>query len=912
MSRPLLVCLALLTSLTAQTERRRLREVVEDILEPLVRNQDRFELRLTGFSTRVIDITAPRVAGKQWQDAKIRLTFRRTGEGVFELIGDSPWVEFVLRRDGTSTTLQLPRKQVAFVGSGADSDEHLAPAGFLRRLLGNKRGLVDALRTLALTKAVNLSTLDADRTWFRIDDKIGIRSLPGDDAAVLLRSRDEIIEGLKALEIRRTDPPAKLAPLALDGYTVRKLERRELERMMFRSVRRLLQTYVPPLRPANSLRAAKTSHGELRLVDGQRLVLLHGTPTQIGKAQGELLGDLVRRTVDSTLYLVGMVETLREGKWFPDVLSDAWRQLSPHIPARHIRELDALADAIPGLSRQELRLSNVFPEYFHCSGFALFGRATKDGKLYHGRVLDYMTMIGLQHAAVTTIVKPTEGYAFLNVGYAGFIGSVTGMNERQISLGEMGGRGRFLWNGVPMATLMRRALEECGSLAEVKQLWTDNPRTCEYFYVFADGKTRRAVGVAASPDKLQFLDPGQTHELLGTGIPDAIVLSADSRLRRLRNRILEHHGKIDVQRAIRLMDRPVAMSSNLHNALMIPEDGVIHIAHASQDRPAAEMGYVRYELRELLKALPPERQLEVRDTIVPARDDKTAATAMMREFQYPARKFKLRVRPHRKGDGAKWHSLVTFPSPKPPAKQPEDQVVLEWYHANPRRMKGHGTAKAVLVMHILDGRMRVARGVAQVLARKGLHAFVMHMPGYGRRQAGPIHDPAQFLIRAQQAVADTRRARDAIAALPGVDPRSISIQGTSLGGFIAALAAAVDHSFDQTFLMLAGGGLVKMFETGQKDTAMLRRSLEQAGITPTQIKTILQAIDPARLAHRLRSHRTWLYSAKSDTVVPPDSARALSRAAGLDSQHHLWYSGNHYTCAVHLPTILAHMIEQLR
>ena len=65
------------------------------------------------------------------------------------------------------------------------------------------------------------------------------------------------------------------------------------------------------------------------------------------------------------------------------------------------------------------------------------------------------------------MVAPEGKRAFVNVGYAGFVGSVTGMNEAQVSLGEMGGRGEGHWDGVPMANLMRRGLEECGSLAEV-------------------------------------------------------------------------------------------------------------------------------------------------------------------------------------------------------------------------------------------------------------------------------------------------------------------------------------------------------------------------------------------------------------------------------------------------------------
>lgn len=54
------------------------------------------------------------------------------------------------------------------------------------------------------------------------------------------------------------------------------------------------------------------------------------------------------------------------------------------------------------------------------------------------------------------------------------------------------------------------------------------------------------------------------------------------------------------------MSRPVAMQSNLHNVLMVPVDGVLYVANASHDKPAAEMPYVKIDLRKLLTEIPRE------------------------------------------------------------------------------------------------------------------------------------------------------------------------------------------------------------------------------------------------------------------------------------------------------------------
>ena len=94
-----------------------------------------------------------------------------------------------------------------------------------------------------------------------------------------------------------------------------------------------------------------------------------------------------------------------------------------------------------GLDVQDVIVANFIPELFHCSGFALSGSATKDGTLYHGRILDYGCDWRLQEHAVLTVAEPEGKIPFVNVTYAGFVGSVTGMNAERVSIGEMGGRG---------------------------------------------------------------------------------------------------------------------------------------------------------------------------------------------------------------------------------------------------------------------------------------------------------------------------------------------------------------------------------------------------------------------------------------------------------------------------------------
>lgn len=535
----------------------------------------------------------------------VTLDFSRFDDQQFDLKLAHPDYAVSIVRRNDFTAMLLPLHKSAFVGSGAvDPKDHIAPQKALERLISSGSSVATYAPLFSPENASGIAALAETLLSLKRDEssnawhgKEGL-SLSFDTGQSLHIETQGCSVALKI------DAATKLEQPDFQGMNVYELPRAEIERQLCRGVRRTLEIFTPSRLLTHPLRKEKiVDGGKLQWIGHARVVQLHGTPEQIGFAHGELLRDEATRCIDSVLYAFGTVQTIRTGKWFRKDLEAAYARLQQHIPEDHKIETRALADAL-GMDRDLVECLNVFPELFHCSGFAVFDSATKDGKLYHGRVLDYMTTIGLQDSATAFIVAPNGKIPFANVGYAGFIGSVTGMNAKAISLGEMGGGGEGQWDGVPMATLMRRALEECDTLDEVKTLWQSSPRTCEYYYVFADGKTNEAVGVAALPESIEFIDPGQSHPRLGEGIEDAVVLSAGDRLAKLRERVQTRHGSIDADIGMWLMSRPVAMESNLHNVLFVPADGVMYVANATHDQPAAETQYVRININELLKSMP--------------------------------------------------------------------------------------------------------------------------------------------------------------------------------------------------------------------------------------------------------------------------------------------------------------------
>jgi len=388
---------------------------------------------------------------------------------------------------------------------------------------------------------------------------------------------------------------------AKPGDTIQKVALAHLTNFASSFVANLTEK-IPTLGAAEGVRKVLATEGAGRLEqrDGTRVLFLRGTPEDMGRQQGVLMNKEVHHLVDRILYGVGVGSSFEKGRWFFGEIEDAQKRLSPFINERYLREMDAMAQAA-GLHPQEARLANVFPELFHCSGFAVFGSATSDGQMYHGRILDYLKGMGLEQNAVVTIVQPDKGNAWVNCGYAGFVGSVTAMNEKHLAIGEMGGGGEGKWDGKPMAQLLREVMENCDTIEQAVEVFKKGPRTCEYYYVISDAKSMKVCGLACTPEKCEVIWDGEAHPRLPHAIKDTVLMSAGDRYEELARRVQTQHGKLTADSARELMTRPVCMNSNIQSVLFAPMTLDFWVANADSQNVASHTRYTKYNLGELIK-----------------------------------------------------------------------------------------------------------------------------------------------------------------------------------------------------------------------------------------------------------------------------------------------------------------------
>lgn len=381
-----------------------------------------------------------------------------------------------------------------------------------------------------------------------------------------------------------------------------------------------------------SMLSAQISNGSLATKNGQWILRLSGTPYEMGYQHGKLLREEIERNIATYLENPPADEADRAKA---TSFAQALPNLLSFVPKRFQEEMKGIADG-SGIPLKKILTLNLFPEMFHCSGITASQEATIGGALYHARILDYSVGKKLQETAVLMFVKPNEGASFVNVSYAGFIGSVTGMNSHKIAMGEIGGDGYGNWNGIPMSFLIRDILERATTLEEARNILTSSPRTCEYYYIVSDGKSNQSFGCYATLDQIHFIEPGTTYAMAASTNPEKAFLTPSStspyqtlllqedkthiglihqqlphcvmmtgfkhpeRYPIMAERMEKNYGKIDVQKLMEIIKSPVSRPSNLHNAIFAPAELKLWVSHAGpNDEPACDQPYFEFSFEEL-------------------------------------------------------------------------------------------------------------------------------------------------------------------------------------------------------------------------------------------------------------------------------------------------------------------------
>ena len=362
---------------------------------------------------------------------------------------------------------------------------------------------------------------------------------------------------------------------------------------------------------------------------------LKGSPYDMGYQHGSLMRRQVQASVANAMAFANrQIGIPGVGRWMVRRRLDrAWRRMKPHIPARYLEEMEGLSDGAE-IPLKVLQRVHAIPDLTSvtCASSACAGSATADGRMIHIRNLDWATHSNVQRYAALLVTHPAGQHAFVNVGWLGFIGVISGVSDRGISVGEIGAETKEAGlNGVPMPFLQRRVLEEADDLREAVDIICESPRTVGYNYVFADAQKKQAVALETTQRRCSaFWMDAEPKEPFAVSVPNAVLrsdFSLDPQVRekqlaakgnpskpglesplgssayevRYRGQGLllkRFHGSLDPEIAMAIA-RAIAPSSNMQSVVVAYPQ--MWVATAQGRRPAAQGIYQEVDLQELFR-----------------------------------------------------------------------------------------------------------------------------------------------------------------------------------------------------------------------------------------------------------------------------------------------------------------------
>jgi len=382
---------------------------------------------------------------------------------------------------------------------------------------------------------------------------------------------------------------------------------------------------IQPVKAEPSNVTATYGSGYLEDVNGALVLHVKGSPYEMGYQNGFLLKDSIQARIQYQIQ-----EMIDMGYSYEYLLNCA-QAMEPHIPQEYVQEMQGLADGA-NMNYTDVLLAQIEgdiifygPGWTGCSGFVVFGNATRDGHLYHGRSLDGVFSLSPEPIDLVTVYEPENGNVFVNVGWFGAIGVLTGMNKEGITVGnKLSSSTDKTLDGMPALFMLRKMLQYSNNLTEAIDIICQTDRTFGLNIVLGDGKNFNACVIEISANYCKLFWAGDPAEDIEPhySIPNTVrrtnhyvdpELAAIQRspydprvgwewswdrYEKLSQLIEDNYGNIDAEMSIEfLRTLPVACPGNHQSVVFDSTNLELWVANANSTTPAylREFIYLSYD-----------------------------------------------------------------------------------------------------------------------------------------------------------------------------------------------------------------------------------------------------------------------------------------------------------------------------
>ncbi len=147
-----------------------------------------------------------------------------------------------------------------------------------------------------------------------------------------------------------------------------------------------------------------------------------------------------------------------------------------------------------------------------CTSFGTWGSRSEDGNMIIGRNFDFYVGDHFSENKIVSFENPSDGFKFMYVTWGGFIGVVSGMNEKGMTVTINAAKSDVpTGSATPVSLVAREILQYARNISEALAIAKKRKMFVSESFLIGSVEDGKAVIIEKTPDSVGLYDPGKNE-----------------------------------------------------------------------------------------------------------------------------------------------------------------------------------------------------------------------------------------------------------------------------------------------------------------------------------------------------------------------------------------------------------------
>ncbi|HTB52563.1 MAG TPA: C45 family peptidase [Ferruginibacter sp.] len=200
-----------------------------------------------------------------------------------------------------------------------------------------------------------------------------------------------------------------------------------------------------------------------------------------------------------------------------------------------------------------------------CTSFGTWGDQSEDSTMIIGRNFDFYVGDKFAEDKIVAFFRPSTGYKFMTVTWGGFIGAVSGMNEKGLTVTINAAKSNIpTGSATPVSLVAREILQYAKNIDEAIAIAKSRKMFVSESFLVGSAEDNKAVIIEKTPDTLDIYDPHKNMIVCTNHFQSAGLSKSKENIQQLNEsaspyryerlmQLLNANGKNTVQKTVNIL-----------------------------------------------------------------------------------------------------------------------------------------------------------------------------------------------------------------------------------------------------------------------------------------------------------------------------------------------------------------------